>query len=409
MKKKLSFVFFAGTLGVTALYGLAWFNNLSVLWRWYLRFSDVGGKSDASMVSAPGIISWLDWTAVDLSTVSTFIPFFGSALISLGFYRIWRGTAELSDDFPFFRAYDRVNVSLGLIGTLFGIIIIGYYDLDKVTMGDLMLCLHTALFSTLIAVVWIFIVVMLLFKPFMHWWYGLVRGIDPAEALGDNLLDDLEQAAAKVRHELLANTTALAAFSDKLAAAAGTLQTLSRDADETGAMLRRGLAEPFERLGETVAQSAETVARHAALLQQGQAAQHAELVRLTETVVRLQDNQTVLLDHLRRLDTANTDLHAQTDTLRQAKAQAETDHALARAEAASTAAQLRDMLARLTEQQAAFDSQLAAWNQTRAELEQTRARLTAERDALAAEGVGQRARADHAEKTLAGIKSLFSS
>ena len=68
-------------------------------------------------------------------------------------------------DFPFFRGSDQLNVALGLFGTLWGIIVIGYFKLDTVTMADLMQCLHTALFSTLMAVVWVFLVDRPLVRP----------------------------------------------------------------------------------------------------------------------------------------------------------------------------------------------------------------------------------------------------
>ena len=69
-------------------------------------------------------------------------------------------------DFPFFRGSDQLNVALGLLGTLWGIIVIGYFKLDTVTMADLMQCLHTALFSTLAAVVWVFLIDRPLVRPY---------------------------------------------------------------------------------------------------------------------------------------------------------------------------------------------------------------------------------------------------
>ena len=69
-------------------------------------------------------------------------------------------------EFPFFRGSDQLNVALGLFGTLWGIIVIGYFKLDTVQMADLMQCLHTALYSTLMAVVWVFMIDRPLVRPF---------------------------------------------------------------------------------------------------------------------------------------------------------------------------------------------------------------------------------------------------
>ena len=80
--------------------------------------------------------------------------------------RMARGHRFRVGDFPFFRGSDQLNVALGLFGTLWGIIVIGYFDLDSVTMADLMQCLHTALFSTLMAVVWGFLIDRPLVRPY---------------------------------------------------------------------------------------------------------------------------------------------------------------------------------------------------------------------------------------------------
>lgn len=120
-----------------------------------------------------GPISFLDWTCVDMTTVSTFAPFFGFLLIGVGFFRILNldGASALSENFPFFEDYDRIMVILGLAGTLWGIIMIGYYPPQEVSMPKLMQCLHTSLYSTLVVILWIF----LISRPMsgaMQWWYG---------------------------------------------------------------------------------------------------------------------------------------------------------------------------------------------------------------------------------------------
>lgn len=42
-----------------------------------------------------------------------------------------------------------VHLALGLLGTIWGIILVGYYPAEQITIAALMRCLHTAMFSTL--------------------------------------------------------------------------------------------------------------------------------------------------------------------------------------------------------------------------------------------------------------------
>ena len=142
----------------TAFCALAFVNNVVAIWNWWSAFLAAGGDTAAFSAKAPGAIPWLDWTAVDYSAVTTFIPTLGFLCMTVSLARMARGRRFRAGDFPFFRGSDQLNVALGLFGTLWGIIVIGYFQLDTVTMADLMQCLHTALFSTLMAVVWVFLV-----------------------------------------------------------------------------------------------------------------------------------------------------------------------------------------------------------------------------------------------------------
>ena len=54
----------------------------------------------------------------------------------------------------------------GLFGPLWGIIVIGYFKLDTVQMADLVQCLHTALYWSLMAVVWVFMIDRPRVRPF---------------------------------------------------------------------------------------------------------------------------------------------------------------------------------------------------------------------------------------------------
>ena len=153
---------------LTAVAALAFVNNLAVIVRWWTAFIQVGGDSSQMPAHCPGIIPGFDWVAVDYSAVSTFIPLLGCICVVRGLVSIARGRVQSAEAFPFFPSADQFNVALGLFGTLWGIIVIGYFRLDKVSMGDLMHCLHTALFSTLVAVVWVFMIDHPLIRPWMR-------------------------------------------------------------------------------------------------------------------------------------------------------------------------------------------------------------------------------------------------
>ena len=171
----------------TLLAGLAFVNNVVAIVRWWRVFLAAGGDSAAVSARMPGFLPWLDWSAVDYSAVTTFIPFLGFSCLAVSLVRLLRGRRMRSADFPFFRGSDQFNIALGLFGTLWGIIVIGYFKLDTVSMADLMQCLHTALFSTLTAVVWVFMIDRPLLRP---WFTRLLEASGLAET------DDGDLAAA---------------------------------------------------------------------------------------------------------------------------------------------------------------------------------------------------------------------
>lgn len=188
---------FAAGAAATAFAALALVDNVSVVVRWWAAFRRAGGVSRLMPGEISGVLPWFDWAAVDHSCVSTLIPFAGLLLATRGAWRILRGRPADPEFFPFFRASDQLNVSLGLVGTLWGIIVIGWHDLDSVSMRDLMSCLHTALFSTLVAVVWVYLVDHPLLRPLMR---SLLRdaGLDGTErerAALDELLASLRDGA----------------------------------------------------------------------------------------------------------------------------------------------------------------------------------------------------------------------
>ena len=151
---------------LTVLAALCFVNNIVAVVRWWRAFSAAGGDTSGVPAHAPGCFAWLDWSAVDYSAVTTFIPLLGFLCMTRAAWGLCHARRYSAEDFPFFRGSDQLNVALGLFGTLWGIIVIGYFRLDTVQMADLMQCLHTALFSTLMAVVWVFLFDRPLVRPY---------------------------------------------------------------------------------------------------------------------------------------------------------------------------------------------------------------------------------------------------
>lgn len=151
----------AGFLSVIT--GIFWINNTVSAVRYHYILFTGRESGDFDNPDIQGLWSFLDWTTVDVSTVTTLIPF-------LGFLLIWYGLLHIrtGDEWPFFPGYDRLNVALGLLGTVWGIILIGYYPSEKISIQALMHCLHTAMFSTFAAVGWVMVIVPSLVHPWLH-------------------------------------------------------------------------------------------------------------------------------------------------------------------------------------------------------------------------------------------------
>ena len=162
--KKL-YALLCASLALFAFAALAFVNNLAAVVNWWRAFAAAGGNS-AEMAEVSGFIKWLNGSAVDYSAVTTFIPALGFCCTSLALMKLIAKKRVSAENFPFFKGSDQLNVALGLFGTLWGIIVIGYFDLKTVSMGDLMMCLHTALFSTLMAVVWVFMIDRPIIRPY---------------------------------------------------------------------------------------------------------------------------------------------------------------------------------------------------------------------------------------------------
>ena len=165
MKKPFLIPCFLISLALTGFSALAFANNVVAVVNWWRTFLASGGDTAALAAAAGGFAPWLDWSVVDYSAVTTLIPLIGFASLTVATLRLLRGRPIRAESFPFFPGSDQLHIALGLFGTLWGIIVIGYFKLDQVTMSDLMQCLHTALFSTLMAVVWVFMVDRPLLRP----------------------------------------------------------------------------------------------------------------------------------------------------------------------------------------------------------------------------------------------------
>ncbi len=220
------------SLALTAFSALAFIDNVSVVVRWRAAFLASGGDAEALAAKIPGILPWFDWAVVDYSCVSTFIPFFGFLLFTVALLRVLSGQKRPTANFPFFASCDQINISLGLIGTLWGIIMIGFYDMETVSMASLISCLHTALFSTLVAVVWVYLVAHPILEPFAR---GLLLDAGLADDDDDRgleeILGEIRLAASGVGAALLEQRESLAAFSEGLAETGRKLAALADAAD----------------------------------------------------------------------------------------------------------------------------------------------------------------------------------
>ena len=236
--KKL-YALLCASLALFAFAALAFVNNLAAVVNWWRAFAAAGGNS-AEMAEVTGFIKWLNWSAVDYSAVTTFIPALGFWCTSLALMKLIAKKRVSAQNFPFFKGSDQLNVALGLFGTLWGIIVIGYFDLKTVSMGDLMMCLHTALFSTLMAVVWVFMIDRPLIRPYF---IKLLEEFELAD-LGD---DDLAGAVDR--------------FILRLSAASDEFDRRQKEYEETSARRIKAFEEEFAARQRAYAASFEERAR----------------------------------------------------------------------------------------------------------------------------------------------------
>ena len=233
----------AAALSGTVCFGILWLNNLISARRYYALLF----RGEYTDRFPPGFAPLLDWSTVDVSTVTTFIPFFGFVLI---LYRIFRPAED--PGCPFFPGYDRFNLALGLLGTIWGIILVGYYPAEQITIAALMRCLHTAMFSTLVAVAWVMVLMPAAVLPLLR----SCRGSGPEdEPELDRLIGRISAGLAAATEELRSSTAESARFRAGLAETAGALRELRHNAAagrEAETAWQKSAAETLNALAEAI-------------------------------------------------------------------------------------------------------------------------------------------------------------
>ena len=282
MKKKILLLPILIAVAILTLFtGLLWVNNIyCAIHSYQAMFRGV----DILLEPPSGYLKALDWSTLDVSTISTFIPFFGLLCTLVGCLRLYRGIRQVSDDFPFFQSYDRVNVSLGLIGTVWGIIIIGFFPADKISVGTLMQCLHTALFSTLVAVAWVAVLLPISLRPLMLKLAQLAigsRGTEAGSLL--DLVDQLGHSAAATGKKFEVGAEQLSRFNSTLADAGNTLNEFPSGLDTLLDKIQLVLGN----LDEIGRQQSSLLQTNTAFLEKLGQEQESQLRRSTAAVERL--------------------------------------------------------------------------------------------------------------------------
>lgn len=403
---------------LTLLTGLAFINNLYSIGSWWGAFHAAGGDAAQVPKGIPGLLPGLDWSVVDYSGVATGIPFLGFLLMTLGLGRLLAGRHQDPAFFPFFKGYDQLNIALGLIGTLWGIIIIGYFQMETVTMGDLMMCLHTALFSTLVAVVWVFIVDHSFLRPLA---LRVLRGIQGLEHEDEDILEVLDQltrSAGGLCDVWNGNRERLAALNDAIAQAGSELTALGgighRVADTLGHALTdaatgfmAALNAGAEALAARQAHMEAAFAERQARLDASQREWTAALEGVAGLLAGMQAVQARFAAETERLGGENAELASNLKTARQ------TAHALReqvgelKGESEGRLRQIGELVERMRADEAAFGRRLDALREASDRLQTEKARVEAERQAAVHESDARLKRAERAEKLLERIKATF--
>ena len=259
----------------TIISGLAWYNNICIAKEWYADIQKgkvykivsteaeakeaEKQKVEAKIYSGPiPQLAW--WSKVDVSTVTTFVPFLGFLLITIALIRIviwgFAPPKKISEFFPFFDDYDRKMVILGLAGTFWGIIMIGYYPTGKIDMSNLMLCLHTALYSTLVAVMWVFFFTMPGQKV-MVWWLEKCTGLKVgADTDVSAVFEEFGAASVEAGNYLKQSSKEVKAFKDQMSKTREgfqeVLDVLKQFKEKTGVDVLDSFRATYQKVGSAL-------------------------------------------------------------------------------------------------------------------------------------------------------------
>ena len=402
--------------GLTVLSGLAFVNNVSAIARWWMAFNASVGDAALVPATCPGIIPWLDWSAVDYSCVATFIPFLGFLLITLGLGRVVAGKQQDPESFPFFKGYDQLNIALGLIGTLWGIIIIGFFQMDSITMGHLMMCLHTALFSTLMAVAWVFIFDHGILRPLVLDVLQGVQGSEDEDIL--QVLGKLTESAAGLSDVWDGNRDHLTALNDSIARAHSGLRELGSVGNSVGEILSRELTASARSFITEMEKSSERLASRQDRMEAAFQERQAKLdVNMSETT-RLLGFLTSLLSGMQSAQenfaAAAEKLAAENATLLSGIGAERTASGILRGKVAELQGesegrrkQIDELLEKMKSAEEAFNKRHGALRAENDRIASELAKVDGEKSAAEREARENHVRAEKAEKLVEKIKSAF--
>lgn len=316
VKKLISPIMLVTASAGTLFFGILWINNLVSAWRYHVMLME--GDTFAGDFP-PGLWPSLSWSTVDASTVTTLIPFFGFLLILHGIFKV-----ENREEWPFFSGYERLNIALGLLGTIWGIILVGYYPEDQINVTALIrCCLHTAMFSTLIAVFWVMVVLPAAVMPLMHAYRKLRGGLETGiDSLGE-LADEFTRHVGGASEALRSGAEDLRRFRTETREGAESLASLRTELSACGAEFesrRKSETLWLEKAAEAAHEFTEA-GRLVAELQRNLAETNRELAErngiLREEKSRLEEERRELAESKRKLIEHNTALQDENQRLNQ--------------------------------------------------------------------------------------------
>lgn len=419
MKSKINAYFHLATSSILTVFsGLAFINNVSAIISWWAAFHHFGGDAARIPNTSSGILPWLDWTAVDYSSVTTLIPFLGFFLLTLGLARALTGRHQDTEEFPFFKGYDQLNIALGLIGTLWGIIIIGYFQMETITMGNLMMCLHTALFSTLMAVVWVFIVDHSILRPLA---LRVLRRLQGREHEDENILEVLNQltvSAGGLCDVWEGNRDHLAVLNDSVALASAELlvfadvgknvtETLANELTVAARTFIAELTNAAQGMSERQEQAEKAAAERHSKLDATQTALTTSLESVATLVSGIQSVQEQFAVVAERISVENKSLASDLISERNTSNTLHSKVAVLKGESEGRLNQIGELIEQMRVADASYNKRLDALRDDCEREGRDRARIEGEKQRAQHDADAHRQRAEKAEKLLDKIKSTF--